>query len=89
LNDLASLRVKEEIMAFNEYVFSVQGVHKLHFKSLTSQYGQTLEKLDEQRILEKEYVHEIASLKDTLKERKRNELLLKTSSIPRRKLIMK
>jgi hypothetical protein len=66
LKDLASLRVKEEIMAFDEYVSSVQGVHKLHFKSLMSQYGQTLEKLDEQRRLEKEYAHEIASLKDSL-----------------------
>jgi hypothetical protein len=65
LNDLASLRLKEEIMAFDEYVSSVQGVHKLHFESLMSQYGQTLEKLDEQRRLEKEYVHEIASLKDS------------------------
>jgi hypothetical protein len=66
LNDLASLRVKEEIMAFDEYVSSVQGVHKLHFESLMSQYGQNLEKLDEQRRLEKEYAHEIASLKDSL-----------------------
>jgi hypothetical protein len=65
LNDLASLRLKEEIMAFDEYVSSGQGVHKLHFESIMSQYGQTLEKLDEQR-LEKEYVHEIASLKDSL-----------------------
>jgi hypothetical protein len=31
-----------------------------------SQYGQTVEQLDEQRRLEKEYVHEIASLKDSL-----------------------
>jgi hypothetical protein len=65
LNDLASLKVKEEIMDFNEYVSSVQGVHKLHFESLMSQYGQTLEKLDEQRKPEKEYAHEIASLKDS------------------------
>jgi hypothetical protein len=66
LNDLASLRVKEEIMAFDEYVSSVQGVHKLHFESLMNQYGQTLEKLDEQIRLEKEYVHEITSLIDSL-----------------------
>jgi hypothetical protein len=58
LNDFASLRVNDEIMAFDEYVSSVQGVHKLHFESLMSQYGQTLEQLDEQRRLEKEYVHE-------------------------------
>jgi hypothetical protein len=66
LNDLASLRVKKEIIAFDGYVSSVQGVHKLHFESLMSQYGQTLEKLDEQRWLEKVYAHEIASLKDSL-----------------------
>jgi hypothetical protein len=66
MNDLASRRVKEEIVAFDEYVSSVQGVHKLHFESLMSQYGQTLEKLDEQIRLEKEYVHEIASLKESL-----------------------
>jgi hypothetical protein len=66
LNDLASLRVKEEIIAFDEYVSSVQGVHKLRFESLMSQYGQTLEKIDEERRLEKEYAHEIASLKDSL-----------------------
>jgi hypothetical protein len=47
MNDLASLRVKEEIIAFDEYVSSVQGVHKLHFGSLMSQYGQILEQLDE------------------------------------------
>jgi hypothetical protein len=33
-NDLASLRVKEEIVAFDDYVSSVDGVHKLHFKRL-------------------------------------------------------
>jgi septal ring factor EnvC (AmiA/AmiB activator) len=66
LNDLASLKVKKEIMDFDEYVSSVHGVHKLHFESLMSQYGQTLEKLDEQRRLEKEYVLEIASFKDSL-----------------------
>jgi hypothetical protein len=66
MNDLASLRVKEEVIAFNEYVSSMQGVYKLHFESLMSQYGQTLEKLGEQRKLEKEYVHEIASLKEYL-----------------------
>jgi hypothetical protein len=66
LNDLASLRVKKEIMDFDEYVSIVQGVHKLHFESLMSQYGQTLQKLDEQRRLEKEYVHEIVSLKNSL-----------------------
>jgi hypothetical protein len=53
LNDLASLRVKEEIIAFDDYVSSVEGVHKLHFESLLSQYGKTLEKLDEQMRLEK------------------------------------
>jgi hypothetical protein len=37
LNDLASLRVKEEIIVFDEYVSSVQGVHKLHFESLMNQ----------------------------------------------------
>jgi hypothetical protein len=83
LKDLASLRVKEEIMAFDEYVSSVQGVHKLHFESLMSQYGQTLEKLDEQRRLEKEYVHEIASLKDSpeLGEEERATLEEKLDSI--------
>jgi hypothetical protein len=53
LNDLTSLRVKEEIIAFYDYVSSVEGVHKLHFESLLSQYGKTLEKLDEQMRLEK------------------------------------
>jgi hypothetical protein len=48
MNDLASHRVKEEIMVVDEYVSSVQGVHKLHFESLMSQYGQPLKKLDEQ-----------------------------------------
>jgi hypothetical protein len=66
LNDLASLRVKEEIIAFDDYVSSVNGVHKLHFESLLSQYGKTLEKLDEQMRLEKEYAQDIASLKETL-----------------------
>jgi hypothetical protein len=66
VSELASLRVKEEIIAFDEYVSKVQGVHKLHSKSLMSQYGQTLEKLDEQRSLKKKYVHEIASLKSSL-----------------------
>jgi prefoldin subunit 5 len=66
MNDLASLRVKEEIIAFDEYVSSVKGVYKLHFESLMIQYGQSLEKLGEQRRLEKEYVHEIASLKESL-----------------------
>jgi hypothetical protein len=66
MNDLASHRVKEEIMVVDEYVSSMQGVHKLHFESLMSQYGQPLKKLDEQIRLEKDYVHEIASLKESL-----------------------
>jgi hypothetical protein len=55
LNDLASLRVKKEIVAFDDYVSSVDGVHKLHFERLLSQYDKTLKKLDEQMRLEKEY----------------------------------
>jgi hypothetical protein len=66
LNDLASLRVKEEIIAFDDYVSSVDGIHKVHFESLLSQYGKTLEKLDDQMRLEKDYAHDIASLKDSL-----------------------
>jgi hypothetical protein len=66
LNDLASLRVKEEIIAFDDYVSSVEGLRKLHFEILLSQYGKTLEKLDEQMRLEKEYANDIASLKDSL-----------------------
>jgi hypothetical protein len=52
-------------MAFDEYVSSVKGVHKLHFESIMSQCVQSLQNLEEQRRLEKEYVHEIASLKDS------------------------
>jgi hypothetical protein len=66
LNDLDSLRVKEEITTFDDYVSSVEGVHKVHFEILLSQYGKTLEKLDEQMRLEKEYAHDIASLKNSL-----------------------
>jgi archaellum component FlaC len=47
-------------------VSSVEGVHKLHFESLLSQYGKTLEKLDEQMRLVKECANDIASLKDSL-----------------------
>jgi hypothetical protein len=47
-------------------VSSVEGVHKLHFESILSQYGKTLEKLDKQMRLEKEYANDIASLKDSL-----------------------
>jgi hypothetical protein len=47
-------------------VSSVNGVHNLHFESLLCQYGKTLEKLDEQMRLEREYAQDIASLKDTL-----------------------
>jgi hypothetical protein len=56
----------EEIITFDDYVSSVDGVHKLHFEILLSQYGKTLEKLDEQMRLEKEYAHDIALLKDSL-----------------------
>jgi hypothetical protein len=68
LNDLASLRVKKEIIAFDEYVSSVDGVHKIHFERLLSQYGKTLKKLDEQMRLEKEYAQDIASLTESLEE---------------------
>jgi septal ring factor EnvC (AmiA/AmiB activator) len=47
-------------------VSSVDGVHKLHFESLLSQYGKNLEKLDGQMRLKKEYAQDIASLKDSL-----------------------
>jgi hypothetical protein len=38
LNDLASLRVKEEIIAFDDYVSTIEGVHKLFFKNSSTNY---------------------------------------------------
>jgi hypothetical protein len=32
MNDLPSIRVKEEIITFDEYMSNMQGVHKLHLK---------------------------------------------------------
>jgi chromosome segregation ATPase len=73
MNYLASLRVKEEIVALDNYMTNVQGEQKMHFERLLGQYGQVQEALEEQRRLKREYDLEVASLKYSLEEEKEEE----------------
>ena len=66
MNDLTSLRAKEEVVALDYYMSILQGEHKKHFGALMSQYGDALDSLEEKGRIEREDALEIASLNNAL-----------------------
>ena len=68
VNDIASLKVKEEVVALNDYLTNLQGVGKVHFNNLARQLSQALADFDEKCKIEREDAIEIASLKNELEE---------------------
>ena len=68
MNDLMSLRVKEENVALDRFLTNLRGEAKIRFESLLSDYGQIQEEIDEKERFEKEYANDIASLTLALEE---------------------
>ena len=68
MNDAISLRVKEEIVAFDRFITNLQGETKKPFEALMGQYGEAQEMLEVKGKIEREDAMEIASLKDNLEE---------------------
>ena len=72
MDDATSLKIKEEIVAFDHFITNMQGETKKHVEALMSQYGEAQEMLEIKGKIEREDAMEIASLKDNLEEE--NEL---------------
>ena len=62
MDDIASLKVKEEFVAFDVFCANLQGEAKKHFEALLSQYGEAHELLEQKGDIEREDAHEMASL---------------------------
>ena len=56
MNDATSLRVKEEIGAFDHFITNMQGETKKHVEGLMSQYGEAQEMLEIKGKIEREDV---------------------------------
>ena len=68
MDDATSLKIKEEIVAFDHFITNMQGETKKHVEALMSQYGEAQEMLEIKGKIEREDAMEIASLKDNLEE---------------------
>ena len=68
MNDISSLKAKEEVVALDYYMSNLQGEHKKHFGALMSQYGDALDSREDKVRIEREDSLEIASLNNALEE---------------------
>ena len=68
MDDLMSLKVKEENVALDRFMTNLQGEAKKRFEALMSDYGRIQEELDEKERLEREYANDIAALTVALEE---------------------
>ena len=68
MDDATSLKVKEEIVAFDHFITNLQGETKKHVEALMSQYGKAQEMIEIKGNIEREDAMEIASLKNNLEE---------------------
>ncbi|KAM0906965.1 hypothetical protein ACQ4PT_016441 [Festuca glaucescens] len=66
--DHASLKVKQEMLDFNDFIFNLQGESKKHVGSLLSRLGQLEEILEVKYRIEREDSLEVSSLKNALEE---------------------
>src|SRR5664279_4086102 len=68
MNDITSLKAKEEIVALDYFMANLQGESKKNFETLMSQYGEAQILLEEKGRIEREDALEIASFSVTLEE---------------------
>jgi hypothetical protein len=68
--DHGSLKVKQEMLDFDDFIFNLQGERKKHVGSLLSCLGQLEEILEEKCRIEREDSLEIASLRMLLRKNK-------------------
>ena len=61
MDDAISLKIKEEIVAFDHFITNMQGETKKHVEALMSQYGEAQEMLEIKGKIEREDAMEIAS----------------------------
>lgn len=62
MDDPTSLKVKEEMVAFETFRANLQGETKRHFEAIMSQYGEALELLEQKGDIEREDANEKANL---------------------------
>jgi hypothetical protein len=62
MDDYTSLKVKEEMVAFETFRANLQGETKRHFEAIMSQYGEALELLEQKGDIEREDANEKANL---------------------------
>lgn len=68
MDDPTSLKVKEEMIAFETFLANLQGETKRHFETIMSQYGEALELLEQKGKIEREDANEKANLTIALSE---------------------
>ena len=62
MDDATSLKIKEEIVAFDHFITNMQGETKKHVETLMCQYGEAQEMLEIKGMIEREDAMEIAIL---------------------------
>ena len=68
MDDIMSLRVKKENVAWDRFMTNLQGEAKERFEAIMSDHGRIQEELDEKERLEREYANDIGSLTLALEE---------------------
>jgi hypothetical protein len=68
MDDLKSLKVKEEVVALDVFISNLQGEAKKHFESLMGQLGKAQDLIELKERFERENVDEIGSLSQALEE---------------------
>ena len=68
MDDATSLKIKEEIVAFDYFMANLQGEYKKHFGALMDQLAEANDRIEKMGQIERDDAIEIASLNNALKE---------------------
>jgi hypothetical protein len=79
LDDPKSLKIKEEVVALEDFLSNMQGPTKMHFEALMGQLGQSQDLLKEKEEHERDAANKIASLSLALEEEKDQRVTLEAS----------
>ena len=68
MNDATSLKIKEELVAFDSFMTNLQGDYKKHFGALMDQLAMANDRIEKMGQIERDDANEIASLNNALEE---------------------
>ena len=68
MNDATSLKIKEELVAFDFFMTNLQGDYKKHFGALMDQLAMANDSIEKMGQIERDDANEIASLNNALEE---------------------